>query len=51
MPPAAASEKEESELGTLGGGAPQTRQGDGRPPAPPAEQLLIITVTQRHHPL
>ena len=40
MPPAAAREKEGSELGTLGGGAPQTPAGGLRPPAPPAERYL-----------
>ena len=34
MPPAAAREKERSELGT-----PQTPAGGLRPPAPPAQQL------------
>ena len=38
MPPAA-SEKEGSNLGTLGGGAPQSPAGGLRPPAPPAQQL------------
>ena len=40
MPPVAAKEKWGSELGALGGGAPQTPAGGLRPPAPPAEQLL-----------
>ncbi len=37
MPPAAASEKEGSELGT-----PQTPAGGLRPPALPAEQLRFL---------
>ena len=37
MPPAAANEKEGSELG-----APQTPAGGLRPPAPPAQELPFL---------
>ena len=45
MPSATANEKGESELGTLGTGAPQTPAGGLRPPALPAQQLGILEVT------
>src|SRR6266702_803916 len=38
MPPAAANEKEGSELGTLGAEPRRPRQEDCRPPAPPAQK-------------